>query len=1501
MKHKFIPLVLLIFFATGATAQNVGVGTNAPGSKLTVSGSFAAPWATKSSAYTLTSSDYFVSLAGASANTTFTLPAALASGSGNYAGRQYVIKNATTSYTLTVAASTSPSAELIDGAATITVLPGNTLTLISNGSTGAATTWNVVDMSASSGAATGWSTTGNTGTTAGTNYMGTTDATNVQFKTNATQRMTLWYHATDALLQLNPTATGNWARIGTNSSPLAFITQGSDNSSTSPSMFINNTNTSSGSIIAGGVGINTTSPAAQLDVEASGTASYTTSAHLFAPSLTTSAFTQARIGVAASNYNSGEYRFYYAGSGSTSNYIQIGLYGQGGPVIAGNNYVGINGITAPQAPLDVIGTEYIRDNATLASVGSGIKLTNSSGTNFIESAGSGMSGSADLYFTNMNNANQWMAIKSTGLVGIGTTSPQTQLHISTPSAATVVTIGTNSSSGGYTTLSLGTSANTGGYSYLQSISSSGSSYGNLALNSSGGNVGIGTTSPAAPLDVQTAITATSASTYGTRLQQTLTAHANSDVLTGLYINPTFANGSYTSVADNAIVVGAGQVVLPNNNSGSTYKLYLSGTDLNHYIYSTGTSGNSMYFGEYTGLFNFYNTAGGNNIVFSNGAVSGVTSLSASSTITFSGIGGNGTSTLPVYINSSNQLTTTAPTSGTIGYWTASGNYIYNTNTSNIGIGFTSGTPASLLANTTTNPIGTDGNGIGTGGLTWGISTNGYAAAVFNGASSAADNGLEVKTLGTASTNHILDLSTGTLASSGTPVMVALGNGAVGIGNSSPGNNLLNVSSSATNAYGIYMAAQAGSGGSSGGSVTITSGQNGSTSNGGGSGSINITAASAATSAYGVWGGGVNIAAGSGYNAGGSGNGGSVNITAGGNILGANSYGNINFYTYAGSGTSTSQAMFINGSNNQVGIGTTSTAALLHVAGTGIFTSTLYVNSAGTSTSSGTGTVQIGDGQITKSYGSGFAMNSTLSVATGYQIGGGATSGTYLRSNGTYYVGSTIPASDLSAGISGTSGYHAKFTGSNTIGNSGVIYESGSSIGINTTSTVGAISFLTSGTNNITWGSGPYSEIYDNGNIHYYTDDQTNFESGSTGASAKWYWTVGQNTAGNASGATNWMALINGQLGIGISNPAASLHVLGSAGYGIALDAPSGSQAYMLYNGGSSTTSGTQKGAFALAGSSGAWSNDASTNDIVLRASSARIIFNTNGGGASSMAINGSYVGIGTVNPGYPLDISTTVSTSISGYGYLNGSGGTGYGSGSSGSNNFCIHANGRITSAEVDVISDSRIKTNVISVEPASMLDRANAMRVVTYNYIDKLMKGNNTKTGFIAQELEQVMPDAVNRSTDVIPNVFAPAECTELDGTTLTITTTAPHGFVAGDNIVLYDCDNKPFNVTVSEIKNDHVFAIQNWSQTADDDIFVYGKKVNDFRQVDFDQVTALSIGAIQELTKELKDAKEKNKMLEQQISDIHAENKATKSDMDKMKASIETMQQILESKAQK
>lgn len=117
-----------------------------------------------------------------------------------------------------------------------------------------------------------------------------------------------------------------------------------------------------------------------------------------------------------------------------------------------------------------------------------------------------------------------------------------------------------------------------------------------------------------------------------------------------------------------------------------------------------------------------------------------------------------------------------------------------------------------------------------------------------------------------------------------------------------------------------------------------------------------------------------------------------------------------------------------------------------------------------------------------------------------------------------------------------------------------------------------------------------------------------------------------------------------------------------------------------------------------------------------------------------------YMGIGASSASFPLDVQATVNSNQS-YGYLNSLGNVGT---ASGTNSYSIRATGRVLASDFNAVSDARLKDVQFS------LDSNVALHAITQlNPVSFVWKSNPTGQpilGFLAQEVEQVIPNAVSK-----------------------------------------------------------------------------------------------------------------------------------------------------------
>jgi len=238
------------------------------------------------------------------------------------------------------------------------------------------------------------------------------------------------------------------------------------------------------------------------------------------------------------------------------------------------------------------------------------------------------------------------------------------------------------------------------------------------------------------------------------------------------------------------------------------------------------------------------------------------------------------------------------------------------------------------------------------------------------------------------------------------------------------------------------------------------------------------------------------------------------------------------------------------------------------------------------------------------------------------------------------------------------------------------------------------------------------------------------------------------------------------------------------------------------------------------------------------------------------------VGIGTSAPQAKLHVSGALSTNIATYGYLNSAGSVGK---SGGTFNVSIKASDRIVATEFDAYSDKRIKKDFLPLDSMQSLETINKVRVKKYLYKDEVEYGSNFHTGVIAQELEEVLPQSVSVHSDFVPDIYARPASASISNGELHVTMPAQHNLQTGDTVRLITASGVKENIVTK--LNETNFSVSNWQEEATE-IFVYGKKVNDYRTVNYNSIFCLGISAIQEMHKQLQQLKNEVMNLKEKLA---------------------------------
>ncbi|MDO7854083.1 tail fiber domain-containing protein [Hymenobacter convexus] len=241
------------------------------------------------------------------------------------------------------------------------------------------------------------------------------------------------------------------------------------------------------------------------------------------------------------------------------------------------------------------------------------------------------------------------------------------------------------------------------------------------------------------------------------------------------------------------------------------------------------------------------------------------------------------------------------------------------------------------------------------------------------------------------------------------------------------------------------------------------------------------------------------------------------------------------------------------------------------------------------------------------------------------------------------------------------------------------------------------------------------------------------------------------------------------------------------------------------------------------------------------------------------------VGIGTQDPKYPLHINKAGGTPLQNYRYynINGPGGI-----SSGQTDVSLYATARVVGAEFNAISDARLKTVIGRSDHAADLAVLRRLRITDYTMRDRVQFGDQAFKKIIAQELEEVFPQAVHQHTGFLPDIYATASQVQRQGEALLIglSTGLPEAATAGQRLKLIGPAGEVLVALAEAVEaGSRQLLVTGADSLADApaEVFVFGLEHANVRAVDYEAVAMLNVSATQELARQVQDLHQQNAAL--------------------------------------
>ena len=191
--------------------------------------------------------------------------------------------------------------------------------------------------------------------------------------------------------------------------------------------------------------------------------------------------------------------------------------------------------------------------------------------------------------------------------------------------------------------------------------------------------------------------------------------------------------------------------------------------------------------------------------------------------------------------------------------------------------------------------------------------------------------------------------------------------------------------------------------------------------------------------------------------------------------------------------------------------------------------------------------------------------------------------------------------------------------------------------------------------------------------------------------------------------------------------------------------------------------------------------------------------------------------------------------------------------------------------------SDERIKKNIVDISDNEALEILRQIQPKKYEYKDVLNKPIGIIYGYIAQQIDEVLPYAVSKFTEYIPNVYniADVSMNAENKYTLNINNYDTANLDPSSTVLkIFDGCFNEIIVNIDSIVDGSNIVIEEDISYADlhdnRKVFVHGQEVNDFRILNKEAINVITLSSLQELDRQFTQLKQENETLQTELSSI-------------------------------